>query len=174
MKAPVTDLPAVYLKPGELYITDSPTVVTTVLGSCVSVTMFCPRLKIGAICHGLLPNCKDDKPCDNSCGNAFRYVDCSIRLMLGKIRGYGIGDHEMEVKLFGGADMFSPLDEGRKANTIGNLNIQAAIRILDAEKLQILKADIGGMQGRKILFYTHTGEVFLKRVRRTELEESNV
>ncbi len=174
MKPPDLDLPAVYLKPGEFSISDSPTIVTTVLGSCVSVTMFCPRLKLGAICHGLLPNCKDDGPCDNSCGNAFKYVNCSIRLMLQKFREYGVSDNEIEIKLFGGADMFSPADEGRRSASVGKMNIQAAIKILDAEKLKVMKSDLGGMQGRKILFYTHNGTVLLKRVRRTEVQEPTV
>jgi chemotaxis protein CheD len=37
-----------YLKPGEIHIADRPGIVTTVLGSCVSVTMYSPRLKTGA------------------------------------------------------------------------------------------------------------------------------
>ena len=38
------DLEKVYLKPGELYIGEGPTKVITVLGSCVSVTLFSRRL----------------------------------------------------------------------------------------------------------------------------------
>jgi len=51
-----TDLDQVYLKPGELYIGEKPTKVITVLGSCVSITLFSKRLNIGAICHGRCPN----------------------------------------------------------------------------------------------------------------------
>ncbi len=48
-------LPVYYLRPGELHIADHPGIVTTVLGSCVSVTMFSRRREVGAICHGLMP-----------------------------------------------------------------------------------------------------------------------
>lgn len=133
--------------------------------------MFCPRLKIGAICHGLLPNCRDDGPCDNSCGKAFKYVDCSIKLMLDRFREYGVSGNEMEIKLFGGADMFSSGDEGCRGGSVGDLNIRAALKIFDDEKLKVLKSDTGGIQGRKIMFYTHTGEVLLKRVRRAGIQE---
>lgn len=170
MNIPATDLPAVCLNPGRFYIADSPTLVTTVLGSCVSVTMFSPRLKVGAICHGLLPRCREDSLCAEACMNGFRYVACSIRLMLKKCSEYGLGNNELEVKLFGGADMFPPEDRVCGLNAVGRLNIQSALRILEAENMKILKSDTGGIQGRKILFYTHTGVVMLKRVRRTETQ----
>ncbi len=50
-----TTLPVIHLKAGEIYIAEKPTLVATVLGSCISVTMFNNRFKIGAICHGALP-----------------------------------------------------------------------------------------------------------------------
>ena len=49
------DLARVYLKPGELHFATGPTVVSTVLGSCVSVTMFDRLSGAAAICHALLP-----------------------------------------------------------------------------------------------------------------------
>jgi chemotaxis receptor (MCP) glutamine deamidase CheD len=45
----------VFLKPGELYIGKEPAVVSNILGSCVSITMFSERLGAGGICHALLP-----------------------------------------------------------------------------------------------------------------------
>ena len=37
-------------------------------------------------------------------------------------------------------------------------------RILESHGLKLTVADVGGSQGRKIFFYTHTGEVLLKRL----------
>ena len=45
----------VFLKPGEIYVGREPAEVSTILGSCISVTMFSEGLKLGAICHALLP-----------------------------------------------------------------------------------------------------------------------
>ena len=87
-----------FLKPGEIVImVEHPVVVMTILGSCVSITMFCKRLKAGAICHALLPG-------NGSAGRAGYHVDASIKIMLTKIYNYGIQPPELEVKLFGGAD----------------------------------------------------------------------
>ena len=49
------ELPEVYLQPGEVYLARSPTILKTVLGSCVGITFWVSRLGIGALCHGVLP-----------------------------------------------------------------------------------------------------------------------
>ena len=155
------DLHKVYLRPGELYIGEGPTKVITVLGSCVSVTLFSKRLCIGAICHGTLPHCRRRRGCHELCKEAFRFVDCSIHYMLGKMRGYGVADSELEVKLFGGADTLS----SKKENTIGSMNVKTALEIIRQEHLRVIAADVGDSFGRKIIFLTHTGDVYLKRLK---------
>ena len=47
---------------------------------------------------------------------------------------------------------------------IGQQNIQTAKQIIRSEGLRIQALDVGGLQGRKIFFYTDTGEVYLKRL----------
>lgn len=155
------DLPKVYLQPGELYIGEEPTKVSTVLGSCVSVTLFSKRLGIGAICHGTLPHCRKVKRCHELCKDAFKYVDCSVHYMIGRMRSYGCIDSEIEVKLFGGADTLS----SKKENTIGSMNVKMALEMIKQERLRIIAADVGDSFGRKIIFLTHTGEVYLKRLK---------
>lgn len=155
------DLDKVYLKPGELYIGEEPTQVITVLGSCVSVTLFSRRLRIGAICHGTLPHCRKRSGCVALCEEAFKFVDCSVHYMLAKFKSYGIADSEIEVKLFGGADTLS----SKKENTIGSMNVKMALEIIRQVNLRIIAADVGDSFGRKIIFLTHTGDVYLKRLK---------
>ena len=46
----------VYMLPiGGLYVTDQPMIIRTVLGSCISVTLFDGTLKIGGMNHIVLP-----------------------------------------------------------------------------------------------------------------------
>lgn len=155
------DLKKVYLKPGELCIAGEPTTVITVLGSCVSVTLFSRRLRLGAICHGAMPHCRKVKKCHELCEDAFKYVDCSLHYMIARMRGCGCLDNEIEVKLFGGADTLS----SKKENTIGSMNVKMALEIIRHEHLRIIAADVGDSFGRKIIFLTHTGDVFLKRLK---------
>ena len=166
MRRPGKHLPHHYLKPGGVFIAQEPTVVTTLLGSCVAVTMFHPRRRIGAICHGLLPSCRegDAGQCDRNCVFSFKFMDCSIRRMLEKFKAVGITPREMEIKLFGGADMFGVPETDDRRMTIGRQNVTITRQILDDERLPVLVEDVGGERGRKIFFYTHTGEILLKRL----------
>lgn len=40
-----------FLKPGEAIVSPNPILVSTVLGSCIAVTMYSPEKRVGAICH---------------------------------------------------------------------------------------------------------------------------
>jgi chemotaxis protein CheD len=160
------DIPHHFLKPGEMYFGTEPTLVSTLLGSCVSVVMFAPRPRIGAICHGLLPHCRDSSNCrcTAACTAGFRYMTCSINMMLQRFRQVGVTCQELQVKLFGGADMFARAPSGRESRSVGRRNIEVAQQFLAAEGIRPIAADTGGGRGRKIFFYTHTGEVLLKRL----------
>ncbi len=156
-------LPVIYLKPGEMHISGKPSIVVTVLGSCLSITMFHRKAGLGAICHGLLPECGGKKSCSDICVNGFRFVDCSIKRMLKRFDVLHIKRREIEIKCFGGADMFSIRPETAGIVSVGKQNIVTAKKMLENEGLTLHSIDVGGNQGRKILFYTHTGEVLLKR-----------
>lgn len=151
-----------------MHFTDRPTLIVTVLGSCLSVTMFSRRAGLGGICHGLQPRCSDRRQCDEECQEGFRYVDCSIRQMVKLFDRHGAKRSELEVKCFGGADMFSREIKRPGIVTVGKQNVQTAEKTIVSEGLSILTTDVGGLQGRKILFYTGTGEVFLKRLTKSE------
>jgi chemotaxis protein CheD len=149
----------IFLKPGEIYFSEQPSIVSTVLGSCVSVTMFSPERHIGAICHAVLPE-------EREAGEAFRYVDSSILTMLEGFDRYGIPRSHIEVKLFGGAEMLPPGPVRRKDSSVGRQNIEIAMQVVERENLQLVASDLGGVHGRKIFFNTHTGEILLKRLRK--------
>jgi chemotaxis protein CheD len=151
-------LQKIYLKPGELVIVEEPALITTVLGSCISVTLFSPRLRVGAICHAVLPRGERHQPS--------KYVDQSVRYMLDYFRRRKIAPDELVAKLFGGAEMFAQLDPQGKDRTVGAQNIRAALDCLRGSGLEPAALDIGGQQGRKLIFHAHSGEVFLKRVKK--------
>ena len=151
----------IYLHPGELCVCDEPTKVITVLGSCVSVTLFNPRLCLGAICHATLPECRSTAKCVSPCIEAFKFMDCAMKYMLGAFRERGVMNKEIEIKIFGGADTLL----SQSSNTIGSKNVQAALTILREEHLSVVAMDVGDSFGRKLIFFSHTGEVLLKRLR---------
>jgi chemotaxis protein CheD len=55
MAEPEEGLPEVYLQPGESRMVREPTILRTLLGSCVGIAFRVPRLSLGALCHPMLP-----------------------------------------------------------------------------------------------------------------------
>lgn len=153
--------PKTFLKPGEMHFAINPTIVSTVLGSCISVTMYDAEHRMGAICHAVLPD-------ELIAGDPYRYVDSSIREMLRRFQRHGIKKESLEVKLFGGADILPPGGNDYRAMTVGKQNIFRANEVIKWQRLHLVASDVGGIRGRKILFHTYSGEVYLQRLRNIE------
>ena len=180
MKKKDTTLPVRYLKPGEIFITEKPFLVKTVLGSCLTITIFSSRPRLSAICHAILNNAKTKEKCSGdspACcstilnGTSFKYVNCSIVHMIKEFKKHHINPESTEIKLFGGASVIGQNGKESMAVSVGENNIQTAFQILNKEGLTVTSSDTGGSVGRKLLFYTHTGEVYLKKLNR-EMEQS--
>lgn len=165
----------IYLKPEEMAFCKRPTIVNTVLGSCLSITMHHQRSGFGAICHAFLPQC----PCKNwcretsetsraGCPKKYTYVDCVLPEMMNRFQSCGYKMQEVEIKIFGGANS---LTETLNSQSIGSLNIAEAMEIVKKQGLRPKVTDVGGRRGRKIRFFSHTGEVQLKRLNRQLLQE---
>jgi chemotaxis protein CheD len=157
-------LPDLNLQPGELYLARSPAILRTILGSCVGVTFWSARLGAGALCHGVLPRCPPGWPPASNPSEGHRYVDFSIRYLAQQFDALGASRRELQVKLFGGADVL-PVGEPREGRlTVGGQNCQAAIEVLAEEGFTVSASDLGGSRGRRIHFHTGTGEVLLHRL----------
>lgn len=154
----------IFLRPGELVICREPSLVTTLLGSCVAVTMFSPGKRIGAICHALLPQPRQLDLAHAANPEIYKYVSLAIPAMLDKLGRHQIVASELQVKLFGGSSVLAtPLGEDSPSN-IGALNVRHARQVLEAANLRLLSSHVGGTRGHKLLFNTATGEVLIKHL----------
>lgn len=147
----------IFLKPGEVVVAHEPALVSSVLGSCVAITLFSPSLRIGAICHAMLPDSggRDDD---------LRYVDNAVRYIYRKMRERGATD--LVVKLFGGAQVLDVGSYDSARTTVGEQNVLRSEEMLAALGLVIAARDTGGLQGRKLYFCTRDGAVYLHRMGR--------
>lgn len=145
-----------YLKPGEVLVSRNPVLVTTVLGSCVAVTMFSAQQGVGSICHAMLAG--------NSGGSGdLLYVEPAVRYIYEKMVKYGaVGD--MVVKLFGGAQVLDINNYPLTKLTVGEQNVAQAEEVLKSLKLTVAKTDVGGVRGRKLFFSIKTGDVYLRKM----------
>jgi len=154
-----TNVPEKNLQPGELHLTQRPMILHTILGSCVAATFWSARLGVGAMCHGVLPRCPPGWFPNQDLADGHRYVDFSIRYLAQKLDALGARRKEVQVKLFGGADVLPTPQSANARPTVGALNCEAALEVLEKEGFPILAYDLGGTRGRKIQFHTTTGEV---------------
>ncbi len=160
--------PRIYLKPGELCLSKRPVVVTTVLGSCVSATFCHQATGLAAICHALQPQCPNSAHCMEGCGVRYRYAVCAIQAMTRQMTARGVRPREIEVKLFGGAALIGASRPETAATSMGRQNVEAAMETIHDCGLVLKVMDVGGSFGRKIIFDTATGEVLMKRLRRSD------
>jgi chemotaxis protein CheD len=160
MAEPEEGLPEIFLQPGETFLAREPTVIATILGSCVGVTFWCGRLGIGALCHSMLPRCPAGRL---SIAVGCRYVDFCIRHFAWQFDSIGAVRSEVQVKVFGGADVLA-VDNPRSRPTVGRLNFEAAIEVLRDEGYAVTASSVGDTFGRKIRFDTGSGEVRLVRL----------
>jgi len=139
-----------FLYPAALFASNKPFQVTTILGSCVSVCLWDPVLQIGGINHFMLPLW-------NGQGLASpKYGNIAIQKLIEKMIGYGTRKQNLRAKLFGGGEVITV---NISQFHIGDRNVMLAREILDEEKIPIISSSVGGKQGRKIIFFTKTGEV---------------
>jgi len=163
MPRPDEALPEYYVQPGESHLVTEPAILRTVLGSCVGIAFLIPRLGIGALCHPMLPSYPLKPPADRSIAAGRRYVDFAVRDLAGQFEARGARRDEVRVKLFGGADVLMVVNAAARP-TVGKLNCEAALRVLDECGYAVVASSLGGNLGVNIKLNTSTGEVLLKRL----------
>lgn len=157
-------LPKRFITSEEIYFTQKPELLTTVLGSCISVTMYEKKSKLAGMIHALYSGCESYRGERCSCNERGKYVECAIHELLFLFHRKGINTNNIDVKVFGGADMSEKLLQNKMMRS-GSDNVKTAYNTLADLKIKPLSADTGGFRGRKIFFDTVTGNVYVKMVR---------
>jgi len=144
-----------YLVAGSLFAHEERHIVTTVLGSCVSVCLWdCSRNR-GGINHYMLPFWNGEGLASPKYGNI------AIAKLLERMLELGSERRSLRAKVFGGGVV---LNVTNPFMNIGERNIQLAEGMLRSENIPIISADTGGKVGRKLIFNTETGTVLLKKL----------
>lgn len=157
-------LPEVYLQPGESYLAREPTILKTLLGSCVGATFWSRKLGMGAMCHAQLPRHPRNSPGGMTLQAGRRFVDFAIRDLARQFDELGARRSETQVKLFGGGDVLLVSEQASSRPTIGKLNREAALEVLEKEGYTVVASSLGGKFGLNIQFHTGSGEVLLRRL----------
>lgn len=151
----------VKLLPGDFYITDKPELITTVLGSCISVCAYDTKRKIGGMNHFMLP--QESKSGSNwdmtNVNSSTRFGNFAMEQLINAMLSKGCRRRNLEFKVFGGGNIM----QDNNIN-IGERNIQFAHSFLSNEGFNITKEDIGDIFPRKVHFSPDTGKVKVKKL----------
>jgi chemotaxis protein CheD len=156
-------LPELHVQPGESHLVQEPMILRTILGSCVGITFWVPRLGLAALCHPMLPRCPAKSAVKINLAAGRRYVDFAIRDLARQFDSFAVNRSEVQVKLFGGGDVLLVTNESSRP-TVGRMNCEAALHILGDEGFSVTASSLGGTSGLHIKFHTRTGEVLLRRL----------
>jgi len=158
-----SDVPQIYLHPGQQHVAASPTLLKMILGSCAGVFLFDTSLAIGGGTHYMLPLHGSNHP-------SARYGDIAIANLLDKLLSLGSNRKNLKAKVFGGASMLSALREmpGNHLGHIGQRNVEIANEILADSSIPIVERDVLGSRGRMVAMVSNTGEVILEFITQTD------
>ncbi len=144
----------VYLHPGQLFASAEPSVVTTILGSCVSVCLYDAARGIGGLNHFLLPHWAGGEAASPRFGNV------AITTLVERLGALGAPRSSLRAKLFGGACVTGAAEH--RPDHLGAKNAACATTILGELGIPILPGDLGGRRGRKLVFHTADGTALVK------------
>lgn len=154
----------IFLDPGEYFVGDSSFMVRTLLGSCVSITLWHARMRYGAMCHFLLSSRPKNKVRTDELNG--RFADEVLGLMLRELEQADVPVRQCQAKIFGGGNMFPHLGVNDTLN-IGKQNGETARMLLRSHGIPVITEDLFGVGHREVIFHVGSGDVWIKHVKNT-------
>jgi chemotaxis protein CheD len=149
----------IFLHPGDFLFAEPGTHIHTVLGSCVAITLWHPHLRIGGMCHFVLPSRPYGKMSGAPDG---RYGDEAMMLFDQAVRLHRTSYPQYQAKIFGGADICVAADDITLDETIGERNAAAAMQFLMKRNVDVRVVHVGEEGSRRIAMDMVTGDVWVK------------
>lgn len=142
-----------FLHPGCIFVSKEPHLISTVLGSCVSVCIWDPIQGFGGMNHHIhaIPFKKGER--------SSQYGIIAVPYMIKMLVKLGASRANFKAHIVGGSQ--NPL---MGSSMIGKENIIIAEKILRENFIQVITVDTAGEMGRKVVFDTETGELAVYKV----------
>jgi two-component system chemotaxis response regulator CheB len=156
------------IQSGEIGFSVTGEIFQTVLGSCVSVCIYDPDLKIGGMNHFLLPDRSSANIKLELTKNALNFGDDSIAALLKNFKKAGSNPGRLKVYLCGGSSANST-----SLLNVGKENIKKARELLAQYNLHIHKESTGP-SGMNVKFDTSSGDIYVSATGPSELIPNTV
>ncbi len=138
---------------GDVVACAEPSVLQTLLGSCVAVCLRDPVARVGGMNHILLPG-------DPKEGRASRFGVHAMELLINALMQRGADRRRLVAKAFGAANVVAAL----RSPTVGDRNAMFVREFLARERIPLVAKRLGGTQAVQIHFTTDTGRTIVHTV----------
>jgi len=142
-----------FLMPGYIFLTRTPHLISTVLGSCVAVSFWDSRNQCGGMANFMYPRFTAPDKATSQYGNA------ALEHMIRMFHQEGSRNKDMYAQIFGGA-----FDNSAACMKVARENISVARSVLSKNRVRIISEDVGGTMGRKIVYNTLKNEAIVYKV----------
>jgi len=138
-----------FLKPGYIFVSREPVIISSVLGSCVAVTLWDSKEQYGGMTQYFYPFIEEAERATARYGNAALNHLVKMFFEDGAVR------ENVLAQIFGGASI------SEETLSVSEENIRIARQILNQMDIRIVSEDVGGGLGRKLIYNTLTNEAIV-------------
>lgn len=136
---------------GENHVSgEADVVISTLLGSCISVCLQDPEARVGGMNHFLLG--EPGKDHHVSAQDMQRYGIHAMELLINALMRKGASRSRLRAQIYGGANIVAGL------GSIGSSNAEFARRFMHTEGIKIGHCDVGGRHARRVEFVPYEGK----------------
>lgn len=155
----------IVLHPGEYRVSREPVLLSTLLGSCVSVCLYDPVAGVMGMNHFLLAarrGAQDDSVLSSEAG---RYGIHAMELLINGLLISGARRSRLRAKAFGGGNVLGTCS-GRQNGfeCVSTANVRFVREFLQSDGIPLLAADLGGNFGRQIHFTGEDYSVYVRKI----------
>lgn len=149
---------------GEHAVSRKPIVLSTLLGSCVSVCLYDPVTRVVGMNHFLLAT-RHPSQDPVLASDAGRYGLGAMELLINDMLKLGARRANLRAKAFGGGNVLATrLSELPDRFSIGKINVEFVQKFLAEDRIPLVAQDFGGDMGRQIRFESSDFSVYLRRI----------
>jgi len=130
--------------------------VTFALGSCIGLSIYDARAKVGGLLHYMLPDSAIDPVRGRD--NPFMFADTGIPLLIGQVCAKGAKRGQLVAHAAGGASIMDP----NNVFDIGKRNYIALRKILWKTGILLNSEAVGGGNSRTVRLEVETGRLWLQ------------
>jgi len=148
---------------GGLAVTNKPAILQTLLGSCVSVTMFDPVCLVAGLNHIVLPGTFLEHDFEQMLDEKnSRYGIFSLEKLLYQMEQFGTKRKDIIAKIFGASIMNRP---DKSVLRVQESNVEFVEAFLSMARIKIIEKIVLQPEPLKIFLNTQTGDVKIVRLK---------